>query len=239
VLKLSILPIAGRARKAAILVAAAAGIAVLPGCGLGSEADTERGRALFTQRCGACHTLAEAGTSSGVGPSLDAAFADARASGMTDSTIADTTRAQIANPRLVREDNPAYDQVFMPADLVTGQDAEDVSAYVGSVAGIPGIEPPDVPVEQLFVERCGAACHTLAAAGTQSDVGPDLDEVLPGQNAAQVEESIVAPNEQLTQGFEAGVMPENFEELLGQDQIMELVQYLLDSVEGGGGTGSE
>ncbi|HSI79647.1 MAG TPA: c-type cytochrome [Solirubrobacterales bacterium] len=225
--------IAGRARKAAVLVVAAAGLAMASGCGLGSEADTERGRALFTQHCGACHTLAEAGTSSAVGPNLDAAFTDARSSGMTDSTIADTTRNQIANPRLIRDEEPGRNQVFMPADLVTGQDAEDVSAYVGSVAGIPGIEPPDVPVEQLFVERCGA-CHTLAAAGTQSDVGPDLDEVLPGQDEQQVERSIVDPNAEITQGFQAGVMPENFEELLGQDQIMELVQFLLDNAGQGG-----
>lgn len=229
--------IAGRVRKAAILVVAAAGLATASGCGLGAEADTERGRALFSQHCGACHTLAEAGTSSQVGPSLDAAFADARASGMTDSTIADTTRAQIANPRFVREAKPARNQVFMPADIVTGQDAEDVSAYVGSVAGIPGIEPPDVSVEQLFIERCGA-CHTLAAAATQADVGPDLDEALPGQDEAQVEEAIVDPNARVTPGFQAGVMPDNFEELLSSEQIMELVEFLLENAgDGGGGSG--
>lgn len=35
----------------------------------------------------------------------------------------------------------------------------------------------DVEARDLFVNNCGA-CHTLAAAGTDGVVGPDLDELL-------------------------------------------------------------
>lgn len=224
---------ARRGSRAAVLAAAALGVALLAGCDLGEEADVERGRALFAQNCGACHALAEAGTAATIGPNLDATFADARASGMTDSTIAGVTRDQIANPHAVREGNPLRDRIAMPANIVTGQDAEDVAAYVGSVAGVPDIGPPEMSAEQLFVDSCGA-CHALAAAGTASETGPDLDDVLPGQDPEQVRESIVDPMADITPGFQPGVMPENFDEVLTPEQLTELVQYLLESVQGPG-----
>lgn len=54
--------------------------------------------------------------------------------------------------------------------------------------------------EELFKQRC-ASCHTLAAAGADGQVGPNLDQVAP--DAARVEQAIQnAP----------GVMPENLAE---------------------------
>lgn len=224
----------GRGLRLAALAAAAVAIAVLPGCRLGgADADVERGRALFTQHCGACHTLAEAGTTSTIGPNLDASFFDARASGMTETTIEGVTRDQIANPRAVREGDPLRDQTFMPPNIVTGQDKIDVAAYVGSVAGLPDAAPPELAPDQLFVDRCGA-CHTFEAAGTQAEVGPDLDEVLPGQGEERVRESIVDPMANVTPGFEPGVMP-SFEEVLSGEELDQLVQWLLENAGGGNG----
>lgn len=45
------------------------------------------------------------------------------------------------------------------------------------------VAPEDEQERDLFVTNCGA-CHTLAAAGTDGVVGPDLDDLLgvvPGQ----------------------------------------------------------
>jgi cytochrome c2 len=39
-----------------------------------------------------------------------------------------------------------------------------------------------------------ATCHTLADAGAQGQVGPDLDKVLKGKDAAFIKESILDPN---------------------------------------------
>ena len=220
-------------RFLALLVAAIATAAVA-GCGGEEEADTERGRALFTQNCGECHVLAQAGTSGERGPNLDATFADARASGMNDKTVATVVSDQIANPRAVREGDPVYDQVFMPADIVTGQDAADVAAYVGAVAGVAGIEPPDLGPAELFADRCGS-CHALEAAGTAGTIGPDLDEVLAGQDFDMVEESIVDPDAEVSPGFAQGVMP-SFEGVLTPEQIQELVDYLLENAGGGNGS---
>jgi mono/diheme cytochrome c family protein len=67
----------------------------------------------FTQTCGGCHTLADAGTKGTVGPNLDQLKPDEA-----------TVEHQIANGG-----GP------MPAKLLTGQDAKDVAAYVSAVAG--------------------------------------------------------------------------------------------------------
>jgi mono/diheme cytochrome c family protein len=223
----------GRARLGA-LVLAAAGVVAFAGCDVSEDSDLERGRALFQTKCGSCHKLAQAGTAGDLGPDLDAAFADSRASGMDNDTIEGVVQAQISNPRQIEEGTPNYDNVFMPADIVTDQDAEDVAAYVGSVAGVPGAAPPQLTAGEQFVESCGS-CHTLAAAGTGGTTGPDLDDVLPGQDAKQIEESIVDPSAQLAQGF-GDVMPGNFEQLLGPDGVKAMVQYLMENAGNGGGS---
>ena len=136
----------------------------MAGCDASEDADLDRGRALFLPKCGTCHTLAQAGSGADIGPDLDASFAQARADGMDNDTIEGVVQQQIANPRAVEEGVPNYTRIFMPADLVTGQDAEDVAAYVASVAGVPGAKPPELPPDQLFTERCGS-CHALQRGG--------------------------------------------------------------------------
>jgi cytochrome c oxidase subunit 2 len=77
----------------------------------------------------------------------------------------------------------------------------------------------------LFVQQCGS-CHTLADAGTDKEVGPNLDNVLPGKSADFIHESIVNPNAEIAPGFTPDVMPGNFSELLNQQQLDSLVEYL-------------
>ena len=158
-----------------IAAAAIVGALAVAGCDVSEDADTERGRALFQQNCGTCHALAQAGTSAQVGPDLDASFARARADGMDNDTIEGVVQTQIESPRFIREGSENYDRVYMPPEIVTGQDAEDVATYVASVAGIPGAKPPQLAPPELFAEKCGI-CHALAAAGTSSATGPDLDQ---------------------------------------------------------------
>ena len=82
--------------------------------------------------------------------------------------------------------------------------------------------------QALFVQNCGS-CHTLASAGTTGNVGPDLDTVLPGQSEEQVRESIVDPDAQVSEGFQPGVMPQNYEDILGAEGVDALVTYLLEN----------
>ena len=115
------------------------------GCGAGGVAsggqrpDMQNGQQLFTQNCAACHTLAAAGTNGTIGPNLDNAFAEDRKEGYADSAIENVVLDQIrlgSGPIATYTTNKKFTpQTQMPANLVTGQDAIDVAAYVASVAG--------------------------------------------------------------------------------------------------------
>ncbi|HWC27739.1 MAG TPA: cytochrome c oxidase subunit II [Solirubrobacteraceae bacterium] len=87
------------------------------------------------------------------------------------------------------------------------------------------------PAEQLFAEGNGAAtacgsCHTLGDADTQGQAGPDLDETLPGKDAAYIRESIVRPDAEITPGFQRGIMPKNYGDTLSDEELQALVTYL-------------
>jgi mono/diheme cytochrome c family protein len=219
-----------------LLVLAALAAIALPASGCGtSSADTARGRVLFVQKCGTCHTMAEAGTTAHIGPNLDDAFAAAREAGEGGDTVEGVVKAQVEYPR-PSNDDPA---VSMPADVVTGQDLEDVAAYVGLYAGVPGAAPPKVPGgpgAQVFANNGCGGCHTLAEAKSGGVTGPNLDEVLPGQSAAMINESIVDPNAHLAKGYPANVMPANFSTLIKPQEIEQLVEYLISSTAKGGGS---
>jgi mono/diheme cytochrome c family protein len=221
-----------------LLVLAALAAVALPASGCGtSSADPTRGRVLFIQKCGVCHMMAEAGTTAQIGPDLDDAFAAARAAGEGGDTVEGIVKAQVEFPR-PSNSNPV---VSMPADVVTGQDLEDVAAYVGLYAGVPGAAPPKVPGgpgAQVFANNGCGGCHTLAAAKSGGVTGPNLDEVLPGQSSAMVEESIVDPDAKIAKGYPPNVMPANFEQTLSAKEIEDLVEYLLESTSGGKGSGS-
>jgi mono/diheme cytochrome c family protein len=125
----------------------------------------------------------------------------------------------------------------MPPHIVEGQDLDDVAAYVGKYAGVPGAAPPTVPGgpgAQVFANNGCGGCHTFAAAKSGGEVGPDLDEVLPGQSSAMVHEEIVDPNKDIVKGYPANVMPANFGEVLSPQELDDLVQYLLGDSSGGG-----
>jgi cbb3-type cytochrome c oxidase subunit III len=178
------------------------------GCGTGGIAkngDAGSGKQLFVAKCGGCHALADAGTNGAVGPNLDDAFAYDRQQGYKDSTIEQVVRDQIeiAGGR-------------MPANLYTGQNADDVAAYVASVAGVPGKGGNLTSGKDIFVANCGS-CHTLAAAGTNGNVGPNLDQLMPTLEIVQ---------HQVING--GGAMPA-FKGTLTADQITAVAKYVSSS----------
>lgn len=111
-----------------LLLALALGAA---GCSAkqGENADLIAGKQQFVAKCGACHTLARAGTKGTVGPNLDEAFAKSIAEAHGRSAIRGVVEYQI------REPNPFG---AMPKNLVNGQTVTDVAAYVAAVAARPG-----------------------------------------------------------------------------------------------------
>lgn len=218
------------------LVALAALAVVSSGCGT-TTADTARGRTLFVQKCGVCHTLAQAGTTAQVGPNLDEAFAAARENGNDSDTIEGVVRAQVEFPR----EKTANPRVSMPPDIVSGQDLDDVAAYVGEWAGVEGAAPPTVaggPGAQVFANNGCGGCHTFKAAGSGGVTGPPLEEaLLPGDTTAEIEEMVVNPNAKIAKGYPANVMPQNFGQTLSKKELEDLVQYLYENSGAGEGQG--
>jgi mono/diheme cytochrome c family protein len=206
------------------------------GCGT-TSADPERGRTLFVQKCGVCHELAQAGTSAQIGPNLDDAFAAARSIGNDSDTVEGVVKAQVEYPR----ENNGDPRVSMPRDIVTGQDLDDVAAYVGEWAGVPGAAPPEVeggPGAQVFASNGCGGCHTFKAAESGGVTGPPLEKsLLPGDTTAEIEEMVVNPNAEIAKGYPPNVMPQNFGEVLSEKEIEDLAQYLYENSGAGKGQG--
>jgi mono/diheme cytochrome c family protein len=82
---------------------------------------------------------------------------------------------------------------------------------------------------QVFLETaqptCGS-CHTYGPAGTEAQVGPNLDESLAGDSPEQVYEAIVDPNAEIAEGFSSGLMPDTYGETLSEEQLADLVAFL-------------
>jgi plastocyanin len=127
-------------RRGGALVVLLAAAAVLGGCQLtDSGTNLVNGKQQFVEKCGSCHTLARAGTTGVTGPNLDEAFQRARVDGFGQDTFEGVVHRQILHPAIRPQTDPETDQqVSMPANLVTGEDAEDVAAYVAQAAAKPG-----------------------------------------------------------------------------------------------------
>jgi plastocyanin len=125
----------GGLRTALVIVAAGAAVG---GCNVADPGtNLVNGKEQFVDKCGSCHVLTRAGTRGVTGPNLDEAFQRARSDGFGESTFEGLVYAQIDSPNRNPSHDPATgkEQPVMPADIVSGEDAEDVAAYVASAAG--------------------------------------------------------------------------------------------------------
>jgi uncharacterized cupredoxin-like copper-binding protein len=127
-----------------MLLLAGFAVVALTGCELKDDGDNlVNGKVLFVQECSSCHTLARAGAKGVVGPDLDQAWQRAEHDGLGRSTYEGMVHRQILQPNRRPQIDPLTlkPQQSMPANLVTGEDAEDVAAYVASAAAKPGEDP--------------------------------------------------------------------------------------------------
>jgi cytochrome c2 len=231
-------------RTLAALLPGALVLLVLSGCGIKHPVtNTVKGKELFVSKCGSCHTLSHAATTGTIGPNLDDAFTQDRADGVKSTSIQGLVSYWIQYPSKGGR---------MPANLYTGQNAENVAAYVGQVAAVPGQDTGALAQagavqgtsaaagKQVFtgIGGCGS-CHVLAAAGTTGTVGPNLDTrlrsdcALPASKKTRgatlakcIETAIVKPYAYLPSGYAAGIMPNDFGTKLKPNEITALVNFL-------------
>lgn len=84
----------------------------------------EDAKELFVANCGPCHTLAAAGTDGVVGPDLDAQLAPA-GTGTFEGSYQRSINAVICG----------FGGGRMPAGILQGENAQEVSVFVGAYAG--------------------------------------------------------------------------------------------------------
>ena len=121
--------------RGALLLIAVAAVAAATGCGtqgiqVSSDDPTHEGAEIFAQRCSGCHTLTPAGTEGTAnrservqGPNLD----------QRHETMADVIYA-------IR--NGGFSGAIMPQNIVVGDDAQKVAAFVAKYAGEDVTEAP-------------------------------------------------------------------------------------------------
>jgi mono/diheme cytochrome c family protein len=212
--------------RAAVALALLA-LPTFAGCGTGGLAEgaaSGNGQQLFREKCGSCHTLADAGTRGVIGPNLDHAFAVPIEEGFDETTIREVVLGQMRYPVAPM---PPPKELFPSGEYSEDERQEALEAiatYVASVAGRPtaaaggggqsaaGESDP----KALFSANC-ASCHTLSAAGSSGTIGPNLDES--SLDAAAVEQQIRAGG---------GGMPA-FEGTLTDEQIQALARYLVEN----------
>ncbi len=88
----------------------------------------KRGRELFGEHCGLCHTLAGANAVGKVGPNLDEIQP-------TEQLVLHTIQNGCLQSPPKGSQEACLGEGTMPADVVQGVDAEDVAQFVSKVAG--------------------------------------------------------------------------------------------------------
>ena len=195
-------------------------VLLVTGCGTGGVAEggnASSGKKLFLTegKCGGCHTMKDAGSRGEVGPNLDAAFQQPKADGFKESGIENVVLDQIRFPTTGSG---------MPANLLEGQDAEDVAAYVARCSAADPNDPDDKAAcpgivagtggMGLYVSLGCQGCHSLDGSPSSGPTFKGLFgsnvKLTNGQTVkaddAYLLEAIVDPDKEIVTGFQPGVM---------------------------------
>jgi mono/diheme cytochrome c family protein len=116
---------------------------------------------------------------------------------------------------------------------VTNQPPTATTTGTGTGTGT-GQQPAGEPAagKEIFTTTAQpscSTCHTLKEAGATQTIGPNLDEVLKGKDAAFIHESIVDPNAEVATGYQPGIMPQTYGEQLDEKQLADLVAFLVQA----------
>ena len=106
--------------------------------------------------------------------------------------------------------------------------AQDVQAAEASQQQAPSSTASTHPGAALLTAQACVACHDVT--GTARLVGPPLTDVGERLSAAEIRQSIVDPNAVIAEGFQAGLMLQNFAEMLTPEELDQLVSYLSGEV---------
>ncbi len=84
-------------------------------------------------------------------------------------------------------------------------------------------EPADTAIAAIAKFGC-SACHDLE--GSEADIGPKLNGIGSRMDSSKIMESIINPNAEIAEGFEADTMPDDFAEQMRVSELNLIVEYL-------------
>jgi mono/diheme cytochrome c family protein len=180
--------------------------------------------------------MRDAGSRGTVGPNLDAAFMASKQEDFKLSTIQNVVRDQIRYPT---------SGSGMPANLVDGQDADDVSAYVARCAAASPTNADDKAAcpgialapggEGLYASLGCQGCHSIdgskSSGPTFKGLAGSMVQLTNGQTVtaddAYLLESILDPDKLIVKGYQPGVMSAVIKKgQVPQDQAKQLVDFI-------------
>ena len=175
--------------------------------------------------------MRDAGSRGTVGPNLDYAFQRPKQEKFKLSTIQNVVLDQIRLPTTGSG---------MPADLVEGKDADDVSAYVALCAA--SVDKKTCPGtglgpggQGLYAALGCQSCHSLdgskSSGPTFKGLAGSKVQLTNGQTVtaddAYLLESIVDPDKEIVKGYQPGVMSSVIKKgQVPEDQAKQLVDFI-------------
>lgn len=143
-------------------------------------------------------------------------------------------RAQLISPDMVPE---VKGQAFVPPTPTPIPDINNLTAeeiYAGLAADVAALFPGNpANGEQVSVAAGCVGCHRLddsntIVAPTWVNVASTAITRVSGESPAlYLYTSIVAPNAHVVSGYNAGVMPQTYQDTLSSQDIVDIVAYLL------------
>ncbi len=117
----------------------------------------------------------------------------------------------------------AYLQAASGVEVTMEVPAGAGAAVGDEEAGEARRHPVDTAEEAIAEFACGA-CHMVA--GEEGEVGPNLTRIGATRDKEYLRRAILDPNAEITQGFEADLMPADYGEQLYAKELEVLVDYL-------------
>lgn len=87
-----------------------------------------------------------------------------------------------------------------------------------------GGEPPATTGAEAIEKYACSACHDLEGSG--ADLGPPLDGIGQRMSRGEIMQAILEPNAEIAEGYEPGLMPDDFAEQMQASELLLIVDYL-------------
>jgi mono/diheme cytochrome c family protein len=216
----------------------------------------ETGAALFENNCSTCHGKQGEGIPGLCPPLNDRYFFTGRLEDVGWSgTLEDYVVATVSSGRLTstRPDQytgggspamPAWsdsyggplreDQIRTIARFVMNWEATALEQVELVTVEVPGSDDPVVRGQTVYTESGCGGCHTLGtiSAGVVgpplTNIGTEAETMVEGQSAEEyITTSIIDPNNFIVEGYPPDVMPKNWGEVLSEEELSDLVAFLL------------